>query len=264
MTEETVYEELRALGSVFGKDVQPIIDDMKEDFDQAAGLVSAGMNGAPLKTVWLDCVGRCCDGEDKVFVGGGTGAPNMLMQEAGLKNVFSERSGNWVCVNVSDIVAAKPDVFVVVDAAWDTAIDKIKWLYNDAAFCHMEVLRSARFVSIPFSATTLSPRNGPAAYDLAIAALHVRTGSQTAMRESGVGSFSPYFLQYHSSCGLCPLSMHYVVYDDATDSLQNYKLCATTTTENSEVDVNEAVRASFRVWSWAAVGTLAALRPLLS
>lgn len=86
MTEETVYEELRALGSVFGKDVQPIIDDMKEDFDQAAGLVSAGMNGAPLKTVWLDCVGRCCDGEDQV-----------LMQEAGLKNVFSDRSGIWLC-----------------------------------------------------------------------------------------------------------------------------------------------------------------------
>jgi len=288
VTEETVYEEMRALGSVFGVDTQALVAGMQQDFQQAAGLVASSMNGAQLKTVWLDCVGRCCptaEGqEEQVFVGGGSGAPHMLMQEAGLENVFAGKDGNWVCVNVSEIAAASPDVIVVVDAAWDSAIDKIRYLYDDEAFCHLEVLRAARFVSIPFSATTLSPRNGPAAYDLAVAALHVRTGSHTATRESGVSSFSPYFLQTQTACQRCPLQMMYVVYDEAGDSAANYELCtktetsttqttttstrttatttATTTTTTTTVLV-EASRASCAgpgLWWWAAAGALAAVR----
>ena len=36
VTEETVYEELRALGSVFNVNVTPLIEEMKADFDAAA------------------------------------------------------------------------------------------------------------------------------------------------------------------------------------------------------------------------------------
>jgi iron complex transport system substrate-binding protein len=278
VTEETVYEEMRALASVFDVDAETLIADMKQDFSQAAGLISSGMHGSLLKTVWLDCVGRCCSvpegQEEQVFVGGGTGAPNMLMKEAGLTNVFAERSGGWTCVNVSDIAVAKPDLIVVVDAAWDTAIDKIKFLYDDAAFCQLEVLRAARFVSIPFSATTLSPRNGPAALDLAVAALHVRTGSQTATQESGVTSFSPYFLQAQTACSSCPLVMTYVVYDDTTDSVKNYDLCTTTTmastttarktpkTQSSNEEVSKAARAGLALWRWAAGGVAMAVMHL--
>jgi len=153
----------------------------------------------------------------EVFVGAGEGAPNMLMREAGLTNVFSGEAGNWACVKVSSVIAAAPDVMVVVDAAWDTAASKIQWLYNDEEFCKLDVLKAARFVSIPFSATTLSPRNGPAAYDLAIAAIHVRTGTTHTALESGVSSFNPYFLQAHSACGKCPLSISDVVYTDSSD-----------------------------------------------
>jgi len=274
VTEDTVYMEMRALGSIFGVAVEAKIDEMRGDFDQAAGLVSAGMRGAQLKTVWLDCVGRCCevpDGqEEQVFVGGGTGAPNMLMQEAGLTNIFADKSGNWVCVNVSEIATAQPDVIVVVDAAWDTAIDKIRYLYDDAAFCQLDVLRAARFISVPFSATTLSPRNGPAALDLAVAALHVRTGSHTATQRSGVGSFSPYFLQAETSCRRCPLSMSYVVYDDETDSAQNHQMCTTgaivTTTTMApptEVEASKAVCVSLGLGWWAAAGAAALMRPSL-
>jgi len=247
VSEETVYEELETLGEIFGVDVQPIIDEMKEDFDNAAALVSSSMASAPLKTVWLDCVGRCCavaDGEEEeVYVGAGSGAPNMLMQEAGLTNVFSDEPGNWACVKVSSIVAADPDVIVVVDAAWDSAAEKIQWLYNDAEFCQLDVLKAARFVSIPFSATTLSPRNGPAAYDLAIAAIHVRTGITTPAQESGVGSFNPYYLQKESECGKCPLSMTDVVYTDSGDDDTVSVDCPTTTAPSGEDVASKGSRA---------------------
>ena len=194
-------------------------------------------------------------------MGGGTGAPNMLMQEAGLSNVFADRPGNWVCVNVSDIVSAVPDVIVVVDASWDTAVEKIKWMYNDAEFCKLEVLRTARFVSIPFSATTLSPRNGPAALDLAMASLHVRTGSQAPTQQSGVGSFSPFFLQAQTSCQRCPLNAINVVYDDAS-GIAYTPLCSTTTTTTTTTTQDaEASKASYSLpggflWGLVTVGFL--------
>ena len=67
-------------------------------------------------------------GLHQVFVGGGTGAPNLIMSEAGLTNVFSDRAGGWSCVNMSDVLATQPDVVVIVDAAWDTALSKIDYL----------------------------------------------------------------------------------------------------------------------------------------
>lgn len=261
VTEETVYEEMRALGSIFGVSAETKINEVKDYFDQANQLVSSGMSGAELKTVWLDCVGRCCpEGQD--LVGGGTGAPNMLMLEAGLTNIFADRYGNWVCVNVSDIIAAQPDVIVLVDADWDRAIDKVRYLYDDLGFCETEALRAARIIYIPFSATTLSPRNGPAALDLATQALHVRTGSLPADHLSGVGSFSPYLLEAESSCKLCPLSMSYVVYDDTTDSAQNYvDITCTETTTDSQSKIDKAVCVSLGFWWWAGLGAAVVMRP---
>merc|ERR1712008_332340 len=80
-------------------------------------------------------------------------------------------------------------------------------------FCQLDALRAARFVSIPFSASTLSPRNGPAAHDLALAALHVRLGTLTASRQSGVSSFNPHMLQQQTRNSRCSLQMSAVVYD---------------------------------------------------
>jgi hypothetical protein len=167
---------------------------MKADFDAAAVQVANFQFGNKLRVVWVDCVGRCCKShpvQPAIFVGGGTGAPNMLMQEAGLENVFANKSGNWVCVSQAEVVAAAPDVMVLAHAAWDTAVSKLTYLYNHTAFCGMDAIKGARFVQIPFSATTLSPRNGPAALDLAIASMHVRTGTTTPVRTSGVSSFAP-------------------------------------------------------------------------
>ena len=215
--EETVYQEMQALGAIFGVDVQPLIDEMKADFDEAASLVSGLMHGQPLKTVWLDCIDCCKVGagaEKQFYVGGGTGAPNMLMQEAGLKNAFSDRTGNWVCVNVSDIIAVDPDVIVVVEASWDPAMSKIKALYEDNAFCQLSAVRGARFVEIPFSATTLSPRNGPAALDLAIAAVHVRTGANLLPQESGVRTYNPNLLRSETANSMCPLTLTSILYGD--------------------------------------------------
>merc|ERR1712151_1257307 len=199
VSEAIVYEEMRTLGRIFKVDVEPLITEMSQDFDSARNLVSNTMHGTPMKVVWLDCVGRCCPvdpGEEpEVFVGAGSGVPAMLMQEAGLSNVFADVEGNWACVPESQVIAAAPDVFVVVDAAWDTALSKIQWIFNHTEFCDLDALKGARFVQIPFSATSLSPWNGPAVMDLATASVYARTGTMLPGQESGVSSFGPEYFE---------------------------------------------------------------------
>jgi len=217
VSEETVYEEMRTLGKIFNVDAEALVKEMKEDFDSAAAMMKTSKGDTEMTAVWLDCVGRCCKndkGIPQVFVGSGQGAPAMLMREAGLKNVFENKEGNWVCVKVSEVVAANPDVLVVVDADWDKALDKITWLYNHTDFCDMDILKGGRMVQIPFSASTLSPRNGPAALDLTIASLHVRKGTLTAVRKSGVSSFNPKTLREHTKGLKCTMVDKDVVYDD--------------------------------------------------
>lgn len=192
VTEETVYEELRALGSIFNVDAEALIEGMVANFDAAQAHVDSVLTD-PLTVAWLDCIGCCSveDGEEpELFVGGGTGAPHMLMQEAGMANLFEDKEGGWVCVKESEFINASPDIVVVVDASWDSASDKLLWLYNHSEFCNMDALVNAHFVTIPFSATTLSPRNGPAAFDLAVTALYVNTGEWVdTLLDSGVQVF---------------------------------------------------------------------------
>ncbi len=58
------------------------------------------------------CLSACmyvCSALAPRYVGAGTGPPQLLMQEAGLTNVFGHLDGNWKCVNESDIISAAPD-----------------------------------------------------------------------------------------------------------------------------------------------------------
>merc|ERR1719277_1059003 len=178
---------MRRIGSLFQLDVESKITEMKNDFDKAAALVAVA---TPLTAIWVDCVSCCTvdDGEEQqVYVGAGTGTPNLLMNEAGLVNSFADRPGLWVCVTETEIAAANPDIMILVDWTRDPALEtKATWLYSDSKFCGMSAVQGARFVTIPFSASGPSPRNGPAALDLAIASLHVQKGLAISSQESGV------------------------------------------------------------------------------
>jgi len=221
--EEFVYEEMRRIGNLFQVDVEPKIQEMKNDFDKAALLVSVAMD-KPLTAIWVDCV-SCCEvdegQEPQVYVGAGSGTPNLIMNEAGLVNSFKDKPGLWVCVNESDIAAANPDVMILVDWKRDPALEtKATWLYSDSKFCGMSAVRAGRFVTLPFSASGPSPRNGPTALDLAIASLHVQKGAAIATQESGVSTFNPTKLKEHTQNMVCSLKSEEVAYTDAAANVR--------------------------------------------
>ena len=245
-SKETVYAAIRQIGDVFN--VRPVanqlITEIRNDFAVAEQTVKKLPGGTGLKAVWLDCVGCCKDANgkktDKLFVGAGTGAPNLIMKSAGLTNVFAGEAGSWGCVSISSILAAEPDVMVVVDAAWSPAIKKIEFIHNHSGFCSAKFVQRADYITIPFSASTLGPRNGAAALDMVAAAVHVTTGNVMMDFKSGVSFMDPKVLATKTAPLLCPVKLKDVASGTAS----------TTTTAKDDDDSPVA---------WILVGVFAAL-----
>ena len=238
-TEETVYKAVTQLGEIFNvPDVARQLNaDIRNDFKVAEeALASSGHSG--LKAVWLDCMpnidgtGGCCDdnrpGWDPsktIFVGGGHGGPNIIMQESGLVNAFANKPDSWYCVSMEEIIAADPDVFVIVDANWDNATKKLDYLHNHTDFCGMRAVKRADYIKIQFSASNLGPRNGVAALDMVNAAIHVTTGADTLNFNSGVDFFEKKYLVDYTAGMQCPLDPEKV-----KSSKTTYTNCGVTTT----------------------------------
>lgn len=89
------------------------------------------------------------------------------------------------------IIDADPDVLIIVEASWDSAINKIDYMHNSSAWCNAPFVQKADYIKIPFSASALGPRNGAAALDLVSAAIHVTTGDTMMNFQSGVEFFDP-------------------------------------------------------------------------
>ena len=115
-------------------------------------------------------------------------------------------------------MAADPDVFIIVEADWDKALDKISYLHNHTDFCKLRAVEDANYIKIMFSASTLGPRNGAAALDMVGAALHVISGDNTMNFQSGVDFFDNEMLTEHTASLRCPFvpktDQEKVVYKD--------------------------------------------------
>lgn len=97
-------------------------------------------------------------GRDKPFVGGGTGAPELIMSSAGLRNVFSDVPESWTSASWEAVAAADPDVLVLVDSAWNSAASKIALLEANPVTAHLTAVKNRAYVIVPFPATEAGVR----------------------------------------------------------------------------------------------------------
>ncbi len=105
-------------------------------------------------------------GTDTPFVGAGIGAPQMVMEQIGLTNIAADVKDTWTSLGWESIIDADPDVIVLVDAAWNTAEDKIAALRADPATAAMTAVTEERIVVVPFAASEAGVRSVDAATDL--------------------------------------------------------------------------------------------------
>ena len=98
-------------------------------------------------------------GTDTPYAGAGIGAPQMIMGAAGLTNVLAGVHDTWAPAGWEQVIAADPDVLVLVDASWNSFDKKVAYLESNPALAQLTAVREHRFVSVPFAATEAGVRN---------------------------------------------------------------------------------------------------------
>lgn len=156
LTFEGVFDEIRQAGALLGA------PDAAEDVvaDQQATLDAVEPVDGTTAVWWSS-------GTDTPYVGAGIGAPQMMLSAAGLENVFADVHDTWASVGWEQVVAADPDVLVLVDSAWNTADAKKASLAANPATAHLSAVREERYVVVPFAATEAGVRNADTVADLA-------------------------------------------------------------------------------------------------
>lgn len=157
LTFDDVFAEITEVGTIF--DAQPAAADLVAE--QRATLDAVTPDDRGLTALWYS------SGTDIPFVGGGIGAPQMIMDAVGLENVAGDVHDTWTSYAWEEAVAADPDVLVLVDAAWNTAESKIERLESNPATAEMTAVREGRYLTIPFPATEAGVRTVDAVVDLA-------------------------------------------------------------------------------------------------
>ncbi|MCP2263791.1 putative F420-0 ABC transporter substrate-binding protein [Promicromonospora thailandica] len=149
LTFETVFDEIAEVGSLFGaEDAAAALVE-----EQRAALDAATPDDRGLTALWWS------SGDDTPYVGAGIGAPQMIMEAAGLTNVAADVHDTWTSLGWESIVEADPDVIVLVDAVWNPADAKIEALESNPATREMTAVREERYVVVPFPATEAGVRN---------------------------------------------------------------------------------------------------------
>lgn len=149
LTFDGVFAGFEQAGEIFG------VTDSAADLvaEQRAALDAIEPSDAGLTALWYS------SGDDQPFVGAGTGAPQMIMEAAGLENVVADVRDSWTSLSWEAVVDADPDVIVLVDAAWNTAESKIAKLEGNPATAAMPAVQQGRYVIVDFPATEAGVRN---------------------------------------------------------------------------------------------------------
>ncbi|WP_456847024.1 putative F420-0 ABC transporter substrate-binding protein [Cellulomonas sp. P5_C6] len=156
LTFDKVDDEIREVASIFG------VQDRAEELiaEQKATLAAVTKPTEKTTALWYS------SGSDTPYVGAGIGAPQMMMDAAGLTNIFADVHDTWTSAGWEQIVAADPSVIVLVDASWNTAAKKIEMLEANPATNQLTAVKEHRYLTIPFPASEAGVRNADAVKSL--------------------------------------------------------------------------------------------------
>ncbi|WP_110182277.1 putative F420-0 ABC transporter substrate-binding protein [Nocardioides solisilvae] len=157
MTFGLLFDQLEEAGAVLGAPEAAA----ELVADQRAELEGAGRAADGTTALWWS------SGTDTPFVGGGTGAPQMVMEAVGLDNVAGDVDQAWTSLGWESVIEADPDVLVLVDADWNQAATKIDFLESNAATKELTAVKEKRYLTVPMPAAEAGVRSVPAVLDLA-------------------------------------------------------------------------------------------------
>ncbi|NNG37417.1 ABC transporter substrate-binding protein [Nakamurella aerolata] len=161
LTFDTVNNEIRELAAIFGvpERAEALIAKNTATLAAVKKKVAARSGPAP-RVLWYS------SGSDQPYVGAGIGAPAMIMRELGWQNIFADVSDTWASVSWEQVVAADPQLIVLVDATWNTAAKKKAQLAAGPAK-DVDAVRNQRYLTVRFPATEAGVANVEAVSTLA-------------------------------------------------------------------------------------------------
>jgi iron complex transport system substrate-binding protein len=149
LTFDDVFAEIEQVGAIF--DVPDAAADLVTDLQARLEAVTPDDRG--LTALWFS------SGSDTPFVGAGIGAPQMMMDAAGLTNIAADVDETWSSLSWEVIVDANPDVIVLVDSTWSSAEKKIGILEANPATAQLPAVVDGRYLIVPFPAGEAGVRN---------------------------------------------------------------------------------------------------------
>lgn len=124
---------------------------------QQEALAAIEPSTAGLSALWWS------SGEDSPYVGAGIGAPQLVLETVGLRNVAGDIDDTWSTLSWEAIVDANPDVIVLVDASWNTAASKRALLESNPATAALPAVVNRQYIEIPFASSEAGVRTIQAA-----------------------------------------------------------------------------------------------------
>ena len=137
------------------------VDDTKLLADQHATLARVAKDTRGLSALWFS------SGSSVPYIGAGIGAPQLILDTIGVRNIAADIKDTWAPYNWESVIAANPDVIVLVDASWSTKEKKIKVLEDNPATAQLDAVKNHRYLVVPFAASEAGVRTVDAAADLA-------------------------------------------------------------------------------------------------
>ncbi|CAN5205604.1 ABC transporter substrate-binding protein [soil metagenome] len=155
LTFDDVFSEIDQAAAIFQVSPTTLVDA------QTAELDAIVPDDRGLTALWYS------SGTDTPYVGAGTGAPELVLDTVGLTNIAGDVDGGWSSLGWEAIVAANPDVIVLIDADWNTAQSKIDQLRDNPATAELDAVKNDRYITLPFPASEAGVRTVAAATSVA-------------------------------------------------------------------------------------------------
>lgn len=156
LTRDVLERELREVAAIFG------VPDRAEKLitEQQAALATVEKDPRQRTVLWYS------SGTDSPYVGAGIGAPQLIMDSIGVRNVFGDLEDSWSTVSWESVLKQDPDLIVLVDATWNTAESKKKVLAESPAAA-LDAVREQRYLTVRFPAGEGGVATAEAITDLA-------------------------------------------------------------------------------------------------
>jgi iron complex transport system substrate-binding protein len=149
LTFENIFADIREVGRIFdaGAAAEQLVAE------QQAQLEAIEPHPQELSALWYS------SGSDTPFVGGGSGAPQLVLEAAGLRNVAADVDQAWSPLSWEVVAERNPDVIVLVDSSWGSTAKKIGVLEAHPVISQLDAVKQGRYLVVPFAASEAGVRS---------------------------------------------------------------------------------------------------------